>query len=123
MSRFRASHDANVAASNQGRFNMALGLVKERVFSPYFTKYDAEAFLNENIAGLAAIKEVLRSNSRIIRVSMMHQNRSMFRIVNTKKLKQTARLIGIEVSRKATRNISEEDAACIVYATTMQELR
>jgi hypothetical protein len=110
-------------ASNQGLFLMALKAVKERVFSPYFSRYDAEAFLNENIPGLEAIKNMLRHSPRVLQANIVRQNKnSMFNVVNTKRLKQMARLIGMEVSRKATHNISEKDAACIVYATAFQEL-
>jgi hypothetical protein len=103
---------------------MALKALKERIFSPYFTRYDAEAFLNENIAGLEGIKKMLGgANVIVVQSNIVHKNiNSTFKIVNTRRLRRMARLIAVEVSRKATHNISEKDAACVVYATALQEL-
>jgi hypothetical protein len=126
MPRFRSQQPTmhNNVALNQGRLTMALKALKERIFSPYFTRYDAEAFLNENIAGLEGIKKMLGgANVIVVQSNIVHKNiNSTFKIVNTRRLRRMARLIAVEVSRKATHNISEKDAACVVYATALQEL-
>ena len=126
MPRFRSQQPTmhNNVALNQGRLTMALKALKERIFSPYFTRYDAEAFLNENIAGLEGIKKMLGgANVMVVQSNIVHKNiNSTFKIVNTRRLRRMARLIAVEVSRKATHNISEKDAACVVYATALQEL-
>lgn len=126
MPRFQSQQPTmhNNVALNQGRLTMALKALKERIFSPYFTRYDAEAFLNENIAGLEGIKKMLGgANVIVVQSNIVHKNiNSTFKIVNTRRLRRMARLIAVEVSRKATHNISEKDAACVVYATALQEL-
>ena len=126
MPRFRSQQPTmhNNVALNQGRLTMALKALKERIFSPYFTRYDAEAFLNENIAGLEGIKKMLGgANVIVVQSNIVHKNiNSTFKIVNTRRLRRMARLIAVEVSRKATHNISEKDAACVVYASALQEL-
>ena len=122
MPRFRSHHQHSHATSNHRSLMAALRVVRERVFSPYFTKDDAEAFLNEKLAGLEKIKEMRHSS--ILLTNIVHQNKDLiFEVVNTKRLKCAARLIGAEVSRKATCNIDDEYAACIVYATALRELR
>jgi len=134
MSCLRAQHHSNIA-SNRGRLMMALRAVKERVFSPYFTKYDAEAFLNENLAILENVGGwvIVVDNGRILVGNVVDNNNSRqntkqhwgFKVdVNAnRRLGRTAKSIAIEVSRKATRNISEEDTARAVLVAALREFR
>ena len=142
MSRLHAEHHSNIA-SNRGRLMVALRAVKERVFSPYFTKYDAEAFLNENLAILDNVGGwvIVVDNGRILVGNMVDNNNSRSLVGNVarqntkqhwgfkvdvnarRRLGRTAKSIAVEVSRKATRNISEEDTARVVLVAALREFR
>jgi hypothetical protein len=123
---------------------VALRAVKERVFSPYFTKYDAEAFLNENLAILENVGGwvIVVDNGRILVGNIVDNNNNSSSLVgnvarqNTKqhwgfkvdvnarrRLGRKAKSIAVEVSRKATRNISEEDTARVVLVAALREFR